>query len=145
MNDALKSNTTLTMLDLSCEHERNNTNDIHQQSTLFPFFSKSTDNDIGETGRASLSDALQTNTTLTELILKCEQSHNSAKNVPFHLNKQKATQITKQKHHFRVILSSLKAKQDEVLKWTIFFLHLSLGHNQHMHLSQKHNSLLFCD
>ena len=37
LSDALKSNTTLTKLDLSGGHKRNNTKGIHQQSTLLPF------------------------------------------------------------------------------------------------------------
>ena len=71
LSELLKSNTTLTVLYLSCEDkERRRTKDIHQQFTLFisPLLS-STDNDIGDTGVTSLSEALKLNTTLTELNL----------------------------------------------------------------------------
>ena len=71
LSDALKSNTTLTQLDLSREDKRNNTNGIHQQSTL-SILNKSTENRIGEAGATSLSDALKSNTTLTKLDLRSE-------------------------------------------------------------------------
>ena len=40
MSNALKSNTTLTQLNIGGKHKRNNTQkEIHQQATLFPFTS----------------------------------------------------------------------------------------------------------
>ena len=69
ISDALKSNTTLEKLDLECEYKRNNTQMASVCNPLFSILIKSTGNGIGETGRASLSDALKSNTTLTELSL----------------------------------------------------------------------------
>ena len=40
--------------------------------TLFPNLTTSTANKIGETGAASISEALKSNTTLTELNLNCK-------------------------------------------------------------------------
>ena len=45
------------------------TNGIHKQ---FAFSSHFTGNEIGERGATSMSDALKSNTTLTELVLCCE-------------------------------------------------------------------------
>ena len=39
LSESLKSNTTLTKLDLSGEDKRRHTKGIHQQFTLLPFFS----------------------------------------------------------------------------------------------------------
>ena len=72
MSDALKSNTTLTKLDLSREHERSNTQISSINNQIFSILIKSTDNRIGDTGATSLSDALKSNTTLTELYLSGE-------------------------------------------------------------------------
>ena len=77
MSDALKTNTTLTELNLSSEDKRNNANDIHQQTTFFIII-KTTDNKIGERGAKSLSDALKTNTTLTRLYLIGEDKRNNS-------------------------------------------------------------------
>ena len=41
-------------------------------NSLLSFVFTSTDNEVGETGKTSLSDALKSNTTLTELNLKRE-------------------------------------------------------------------------
>ena len=73
MSYALKSNTTLIELDLSCEHQNTHTNGIHQQSTLFVIIN-STGNSIEETGATSLSYALKSNTTLTQLDLMGEDN-----------------------------------------------------------------------
>ena len=67
MSDALKSNTTLTKLNLRGEHEINNTQMTFNNDTLLFILIKSTGNWIGERGVASLTDALKSNTTLTEL------------------------------------------------------------------------------
>ena len=56
--------------------EGRHTKDIHQQFTLFPLFITSTDNNIGDTGTASLSESLKSNTTLTELNLRSEDKRN---------------------------------------------------------------------
>ena len=73
LSESLKSNTTLTQLNLSGKDQRKNTHkDIRQQITLFPFLFTSTDNDIGERGATSLSESLKSNTTLTELNLWSE-------------------------------------------------------------------------
>ena len=45
---------------------------VHMNSILFFLFFKQTDNNIGEIGVMTLSDALKRNTTLTELVLKGE-------------------------------------------------------------------------
>ena len=66
LSESLKSNTTLTELHLRGEDKRRHTKDIHQQFTLSFLFS-STDNNIGDTGAASLSETLRSNTTLNTL------------------------------------------------------------------------------
>ena len=71
LSDALKSNATLTALNLEGEHKRNNTQMTSINNPLFSIHINSTDNSIGEAGRASLSDALKSNTTLTTL-LRCK-------------------------------------------------------------------------
>ena len=76
MSDALKSNTTLTQLDLLCKHKRNNTQMTSINESLFILI-KSTGNNIGDTGTTSLSDALKTNTTLTKLNLRSEDKRNN--------------------------------------------------------------------
>ena len=72
---ALKSNTTLTELNLSCQHKRNK-NDIHQQSLFFSIFIfiKSTGSRIEETSAMSLCDLLKSNATITELNIRSEPS-----------------------------------------------------------------------
>jgi hypothetical protein len=72
LSEALKSNTTLIELNMSCEDKRRHTKDIHQQFTLFSFIITSTVNKIGDTGATSLSEALKSNTALTKLDLFCE-------------------------------------------------------------------------
>ena len=77
MSDALKSNTTLTALNLEGEHKRNNTQMISINNPLFSIHIKSIGNKIGETGTTSLSDALKSNTTLIELNLSGENKRNN--------------------------------------------------------------------
>ena len=60
---------TLTKLNL-WGAQRNNTQMASINNLLFSVHIKSTDNDIGERGVASLSDALKSNTTLIELNLR---------------------------------------------------------------------------
>ena len=69
LGEALKSNTTLTELNLWGEDKRNNTQMTFINNQLFFILIKSTGNIIKQTGEASLSDALKSNTTLTELSL----------------------------------------------------------------------------
>ena len=69
LSDALKSNTTLAQLNLSCKSKRSNTPITSINKALLFILIKSTGNKIGEAGRASLCDALKSNTTLTELDL----------------------------------------------------------------------------
>ena len=73
MSDALKSNTTLTKLDLSCEG-----NNIQIVSVNNPLFSTyKTVNDVQDIGATSLSDALKSSTTLTKLNLGGEHKRNN--------------------------------------------------------------------
>ena len=72
MSEALKSNTTLTELNLNGEDKRKKTHKKHPPTIHSFFLFISTDNEIGDTGAASLSEALKSNTTLTELDLRCE-------------------------------------------------------------------------
>ena len=69
MSDALKSNTTLTQLNLESKHKRNNIQMTSINNPHFSTFIKSTVNNIGDRGATSLSDALKSNTTLTKLNL----------------------------------------------------------------------------
>ena len=68
LSDALKSNKSLTQLNLSGKYKRNNTQMTFVNNLLFSILIKSTGNNIGETGRASFVDALKLNTTLTQLL-----------------------------------------------------------------------------
>ena len=73
LSDSLKTNTTLTELNLSCKDKRKKTHKRHPSTmNSFHFLFISTDNGIGDTGATSLSESLKTNTTLTELNLSCE-------------------------------------------------------------------------
>ena len=77
MCDALKSNTTLTKLHLNCEHKRNNTQKTFINNQLFSIHIKSTGNYMGCTGATSLSDALKSNKTLSELNLSGKHKRNN--------------------------------------------------------------------
>ena len=74
MSDALKSNTTLTTLNLRGEHKRNNTQIASINNPLFSILIKLSVNKIGSTGATSLSDALKSNTTLITLDLSGEKT-----------------------------------------------------------------------
>ena len=65
LSEALKSNTTLTKLDLSGEDKKHQKDILHQ----FTSFLMQTGNDFRDTGITSLSEALKSNTTLTTLDL----------------------------------------------------------------------------
>ena len=77
LSDALKSNTTLTKLNLWCKDKRNNTQMASINNQLFFIIIKSTGNGIGDTGATSLSDALKSNKTLTQLSLWCKDKRNN--------------------------------------------------------------------
>ena len=77
MSDALKSNSALTQLDLSSEYKRNNAQMASINNSLFSILIKSIDNRIGDTGTASLSDALKSNTTLMKLNLGSDDKRNN--------------------------------------------------------------------
>ena len=72
LSESLKSNTTLTELDLSCTYKKRHTQMASIYNPLFSFLITSTDNKIGNTGATSLSEALKSNTTITELYLSGE-------------------------------------------------------------------------
>ena len=74
LSDALKSNATLTKLNLSCKTKETAHNETYQQYIVL---TKLTVNKIGETGTTSLSDALKSNTTLTQLRLSCQHERNN--------------------------------------------------------------------
>ena len=66
LSESLKTNTTLTKLDLSCKHTQK------ALKCSFFFHSLYTGNDVGNRGATSLSDALSVNTTLTHLDICCK-------------------------------------------------------------------------
>ena len=68
LSEGLKTNTTLTKLDFSCQHKdkKTYTKDI-QNHFLFHFISNKTANEHTMSGINALKDALITNTTLTQL------------------------------------------------------------------------------
>ena len=107
LSDALKSNTTLTELNLRSGHKRNNTQMTLVNNPLFSISIKSTVNNIGETGATSLSDALKSNTTLTELNLNSEHKkkqhtngiHQQSTLFHSHSNQQTTTFGTQEQHH----------------------------------------------
>ena len=72
LSEALKSNTTLTQLNLGGEDKRRKTQKTLIDNSLFSILITSTGNNIGDTGAASLSESLKSNTTLTELNLDGE-------------------------------------------------------------------------
>ena len=70
LSESLKSNTTLTKLNLGREDKRRHTKDIHNGSLFLSLGMNR--NKIGDTGAKSLSEALKSNTTLTKLNLYSE-------------------------------------------------------------------------
>ena len=70
LSEALKSNSTLKALDLTCGYPQI----THKQFVSCVICSQSTDCGIGETGATSLGEALETNVTLTALNLTGEQA-----------------------------------------------------------------------
>ena len=80
MSDALKSNTTLTKLYMESVHTKETTHKWHPSTNhSFLFLVKSTENDIGVTGASSLSDALKSNTTLTQFNLESKHKKTTRK------------------------------------------------------------------
>ena len=102
LSEVLKSNTTLTKLNLSCEDKRRHTKGIHQQFTL-SFLFISTDNSIGDTGASSLSEALKSNTTLTKLDLRSEDRRHAKTSINNSLflfsSRQQGTVSKKEEQH----------------------------------------------
>ena len=104
LSDVLKSNTTLIQLDLNREHKRNNTQMISISNSLFSFFTKSTDNWIGKRGATLLSDALKSNSTLTELNLRGEDKRTKTNCIHY----KSTLHIINRKHHQRPRKSIVK-------------------------------------
>ena len=69
LSEALKTNKTLTELNLTCEDKKRHLIGVNQQITFFSFLFSSTDNWIGVRGATTFSESLKTNTTLTKLYL----------------------------------------------------------------------------
>ena len=105
LSDALKSNTTLTQIDLSGEDKRSNTQMASINKPVFSILIKSTENYIRETGVKALSDALKSNTTLTQLGLGCKEINvqiTSINNPLFHL--QQIKRQKRQRHRNNIIV-----------------------------------------
>ena len=108
LSEALKSNTTLTKLNLGSEDKRKKTHKRHP-STIhsFPFLITLTENNIGDTGATSLSEALKSNTTLTTLNLHCEDKRkkthkrhpSTIHSFPFSSHQQVTALETQEQHH----------------------------------------------
>ena len=73
--EALKSNTTFTRFNLESKHKRKRV--VHKQYLSSLFYNNVKDNHIEDMGATSLSQALQSNTTLTELNLWSKHETNS--------------------------------------------------------------------
>ena len=79
MSEVLKSNTELTQLNLESEHKRKKAHKRHPSIIhSFPLLFAPTVNIIGDTGATSLSEALKSNTTLTQLNLESEHKRKKA-------------------------------------------------------------------
>ena len=77
VSDALESNTTIAGLNLECEDKRSFA--CHRSTIHYSVLIKSTGNEIGDAGVTSLSEALKSNTTLTELYLDCWRKRNNTR------------------------------------------------------------------
>ena len=66
-------------LNLKSEDKRKKTQKTYINNSLFSFLFTSTDNNIGDTGAASLIKALKSNTTLTEFNLGCKDQRKHTK------------------------------------------------------------------
>ena len=80
MSEALKTNTTLAKLDLGCKHKRNKTQIASNNNIIFLLF-QSIGNKIGKEGATSLSEALKSNPTLTQLDLGGTHKRNNTQMV----------------------------------------------------------------
>ena len=105
LSESLKSNTTLTVLYLSCEDKSKKRHKRHSSAIhSFPSTS-STGNSIGDAGATSLSESLKSNTTLTKLNLSCEDKRKntqktSINNSLFHFSShQQVTRLEKEERH----------------------------------------------
>ena len=78
LSEALKSNTTLTALYLGGEDKRK-AQKTPINNSLFSSLFTSTDNGIGFTGATLLSEALKSNTALTDVYLSCEDERKTHK------------------------------------------------------------------
>ena len=78
LSQALMTNTTLTQLILESKNKEIVYTHIwhFQHLNCFSISIKSIESDIGDAGAKSLSDALKSNTTLSELSLGCEHKRN---------------------------------------------------------------------
>ena len=72
LSESLKSNATLTELNLCCEDKRKTQKRYPSTIHSFPFLFPTTGNKIGDTGAASLNESLKSNTTLTKIDLSRE-------------------------------------------------------------------------
>ena len=88
LGDALKTNTTLTQLDLNSEQQDHKE---AQRGKYNGTWCDWADNEIGDEGACGLGDALKTNTTMTELDLRCEQQDElTAHSTPKHKHHHQA-------------------------------------------------------
>ena len=72
MSESLKSNTTLTKLNLRSKDKRKTHKKTSISNSLFSLHFTTTGNKIGDTGATSLSEALKSNITLTKLDMSGE-------------------------------------------------------------------------
>ena len=79
LSEALKSNKTLTQLNIEGQYKRKNTQKTSINNSLFPILFSSTDNKIRRAGAISMSDALKSNTTLTALNWSNDKRHKTHK------------------------------------------------------------------
>ena len=107
LSDALKSNTTLTKLNLRREKKRKKTQKESIYNSLSSILIVSTVNGIQTRGAKSLSEALKSNTTLIKLDLSCGNKRKGHKQRPSIIHSfplsyyQQATTLEKyMQHHF---------------------------------------------
>ena len=106
MSESLKSNTTLTELNLESEDKRKETQKTSTNNSLYSFLFASTGNNIGDTGATSMSESLKSNTTLTKLDLSGEYKRKTHKRNPptihsfsFPFTSQTIPLETQERHH----------------------------------------------
>ena len=82
LSESLKSNTSLTELNLSGEDKRKKTHKRHPSThQSFPFLFETIGNNIGDFGAKSLCESLKLNTTLTKLCLCGEDKRRRTKDI----------------------------------------------------------------